>query len=164
MLQKKRGRIAAATAIIGIIAAGSVIFAPHDNRVTPVPAPQKSMLEQVNDVRAQAGKLPVTEDAKLDAAAQAKVNDQINRNYWAHNLPGERIGQFVLQQYPQEKWQLGENLARCQTNDRDRVQQWVNSPDHYKTMIGDYSAMGYAEKVNPNDRNCVYTVMYFIKF
>jgi uncharacterized protein YkwD len=122
---------------------------------------EKPLVEQINEIRAKANKPPLVEDPKLDQGAQAKVNDQVTRNYWAHHLPNEDTRQFLGALYPGRL--TAENIAKCQTNDSQRVKDWVASPPHYAAMIGDYNEFGWAEKVNPADNNCVYTVTYFMK-
>jgi uncharacterized protein YkwD len=150
--------------IAGVLAAGQIaLHKPGGVTITEV-KPEAPMLDQVNEVRAKTGKKAVVHDPKLDEAAREKVDDQVNRNYWSHHLPGERIGQFVSPLYSSTTWKLGENIAKCQMSDTERIKDWANSPEHYATMVGDYDAMGYAERANPQDKNCVYTVMYFIKY
>lgn len=148
--------------IVGLLIAGQIALRNPQSTVITDVTPEKPMLQQINRVRTEIGKPALTQDPKLDQAAFEKVSDQIDRHYWLHHLPGEDTRHFLIDKYPGKR--VGENLAKCQTSDANRVRDWVNSPTHYAVMTGDFDAMGYAEKVNPADHNCVYTVMYFIKY
>jgi uncharacterized protein YkwD len=150
--------------LIVLVASAGVLVATNKPSQPQVRAAvqEKPLLEQINAVRASVGKPALVEDPKLNQAAQMKVDDQVTRNYWKHHLDGEATFKFVSPLYPGQILPGDENLAKCQTSDSQRVDNWVHSPAHYAAMIGDFTAFGYAEKVNPKDNNCVYTVTYFL--
>lgn len=124
---------------------------------------EQSLLELVNEVRAKDGKPALTEDPQLDASAQAKVDDQVARNYWSHKPPTGEGTFFLLYKIVGHKATVAENIAKCQTTNKQRVNDWVHSPTHYEAMIGDYDKFGWAVAINPQDMNCTYTVTYFMK-
>lgn len=165
------GKILGTTAVLAALTIAGIDFAGSGTKnqigdpaptqiVTPTAEP--SLLDQVNAVRAKAGKPALVESAELDVAAQKKVDDQVARNYWDHHLPGENTFQFfpaAVHPYP-----LAENLAKCQKSDTQVVGDWVASPGHYSAMVGDYNQIGFAQEKNPRDSNCLYTVAEFRKF
>jgi uncharacterized protein YkwD len=137
----------------------TVLYRPAKPTVAPR-APEKPLLIQINELRASVGKSPLAEDPKLDVAAQNKAADMIRQNTFEHQLPdGSSPFKYVYEQYPIHA-AGAENLAKCQTSDSQRVNNWQNSPGHYQTMIGDFNRFGWAEQVNPRD-NCIWTVTYF---
>ena len=46
-----------------------------------------ALLASTNQARASNGEAALNLNSQLDAAAQAKANDMIARNYWSHNTP-----------------------------------------------------------------------------
>jgi uncharacterized protein YkwD len=165
--QKKSVPVRQIAVISALVIAGFVAYAQinlHKSGPVTIDQPRQEapMIDQINEARAKAGKKAVVSDPKLTAGAEAKVTDQVSRNYWAHHLPGEDTRQFLVKDYPGKL--IAENLAKCQKSDSSVIHDWTNSPSHYQAMVGDFDAMGYAQKVNPQDQNCIYTVMYFIKY
>lgn len=161
--KKAQGRIPTTLVIVGALIAVIAIVVTINHRPPATAIIEPPMLVLINQVRADAGKPPVYEDQKLDLAAQGKVSDQVNRNYWAHKPPtGESVFVYLEQQYPQHSI-VGENLDKCRFSHATEVTAWHYSPEHYAIMTGDYNAMGWAEEKNPKDHNCTYAVMYFAK-
>ncbi len=116
-------------------------------RVTPsvtTRAPQaqstpKSTVAQVvalvNQERAKAGCGPVTEDAKLDRAAQGHSDDMAARHFFDHKNPdgkgpGDRI---TAADY---HWStLGENIAQGQPTPDAVMNSWMHSPGHRANIL-----------------------------
>ena len=70
-----------------------------------------NLLSSTNSERNAAGASSLTTNSKLSAAAQAKANDMVARDYWSHNTPdGDEPWVFIdAQGYAYTK--AGENLA-----------------------------------------------------
>ena len=93
------------------------------------------LLTQTNAQRAQNGVSDLSLNSQLSAAAQAKANDMVARNYWAHTTPtGEEPWYFMSQAGYQYKT-AGENLAYGFDNSADTVTGWMNSPPHRENLL-----------------------------
>lgn len=121
------------------------------------------LMTQVNAVRAKNNKKALSEDPNLMAAAQRKVADQVARNYPEHHIGNEDTFQFLKPLVGSNYYHLAENLSECGASDSERVQGWINSPGHFKTMVGDFDGFGWAQKYWPK-RDCILTVTYYIKY
>lgn len=104
-----------------------------------------ALLSATNSQRANNGGLPgLTLNSKLAAAAQAKANDMVARNYWSHNTPdGKEPWTFVdAQGYDYQK--AGENLAYGFDNSDATVTGWMNSPSHRANILDtSYKEVGF---------------------
>ena len=98
---------------------------------------QAGTIKWTNIQRADNGGLPpLSENAKLDAAASRKVQDMFNRQYFEHVSPdGKNIGDLV-EGYGYEYIAVGENLALGNfKNDQELVQAWMDSPGHRANIL-----------------------------
>lgn len=103
-----------------------------------------SLLQYTNNYRAKAGEIVLTSNARLTAAAQAKADDMVSRNYWSHTSPtGETPWNFITaNQYNYQ--QAGENLAYGFNNASNTVTGWMNSPEHRDNILNaNYSEVGF---------------------
>ncbi len=94
------------------------------------------LLSSTNAQRAQNGGISgLTLNSKLAAAAQAKANDMVARNYWSHNTPdGKEPWTFIdAAGYVYQK--AGENLAYGFDNSDATVIGWMNSPSHRANLL-----------------------------
>lgn len=101
------------------------------------------VLEKINIARESVGKGPLVEDYKLSMSAEEKASDLAYQGYWSHSTPkGEKFSKLIFR-YSPDAVSVGENLARCYD---DPFNAWMNSPDHYSIIIGDwvYWGMGSA--------------------
>lgn len=112
-----------------------------------------SLLVATNQQR-EKNKIPDLQlDNQLSAAAQAKANDMVTRNYWAHVTPdGQQPWVFITQAgYQYQK--AGENLAYGFTTSKDAVTGWMNSPSHRENLLDSgYTQVGFGF-ANSNDYN-----------
>lgn len=92
-------------------------------------------------------------NTQLSAAAQAKAQDMVAKNYWSHNTPdGSPPWVFITDSgYNYQK--AGENLAYGFENSHDIITGWMNSPTHRQNVLdGDYLDVGFGI-VTSNDFN-----------
>ncbi|MEO6117423.1 MAG: CAP domain-containing protein [Pseudolysinimonas sp.] len=87
-----------------------------------------------NEVRAQAGTTPLVRNAALDKVASDWAYQQWKNGAMSHN-PNYST------QIPAGWTHAGENVASGYTYDTV-VQAWVNSPEHYRNLVGDYTDLG----------------------
>ncbi|KAI8323425.1 SCP-like extracellular [Martensiomyces pterosporus] len=102
------------------------------------------MLSQVNAVRAKAGKSALQLSDQLNSFAQEHSDYQDSIKSMTHSDPSGSLGtRFVAAGI---SWTgAAENVAVGQQDVSAVVQAWVNSPDHYANMIGDYTYAGFGE-------------------
>ncbi len=53
-----------------------------------IPPTKESLLEAVNAERAKVGVKPLVVDPRIEASAQLKANDMVEKNYFGHIIPG----------------------------------------------------------------------------
>ena len=93
------------------------------------------IIRLTNVQRQENGLLPLSENSTLDAAALAKGNDMLAKQYWAHFAPdGTSPWSFFLK-FGYEYSYAGENLARDFTDAQSAVTAWMNSPSHRENML-----------------------------
>ncbi|MDO8664263.1 MAG: CAP domain-containing protein [Candidatus Liptonbacteria bacterium] len=105
------------------------------------------VIERTNIERQNNGGLPaLKENAKLDAAAQAKLKDMFAKQYFEHVSPsGVGPGDLVEAQ-GYDYILAGENLALGNfAGDQDLVTAWMNSPGHRANILNNrYREIGVA--------------------
>jgi len=94
------------------------------------------VFSETNRHRAENGRPALGRDAALDAAAQAKLKDMFDRQYFAHESPtGEGPAQ-VITAAGYAYVTVGENLALGNfADDRELVQAWMDSPGHRANIL-----------------------------
>lgn len=110
-----------------------------------------SLLQYTNNFRSKSGEAGLTINPRLTAAAQAKANDMVGRDYWSHISPtGESPWNFITaNQYNYQ--QAGENLAFGFSNAANTVTGWMNSPTHRDNVLNtNYSEVGFGIASSPN--------------
>lgn len=98
----------------------------------------------INNYRAQFGGSPLTPNAALESAAQAKLEDMINQNYWGHFGPEDEAPWDVIAEYDYRVLHAGENLAMGYEDDLSLVRGWISSAPHRDNMLSDYRHIGIA--------------------
>lgn len=104
----------------------------------------QGLLQYTNAQRASNGLGPLTINSKLNTSAQAKANNMVSRDYWAHNTPdGDEPWVFIdATGYQYQK--AGENLAYGFSNSEATVIGWMNSPTHRANILDQtYSEVGF---------------------
>ncbi len=93
------------------------------------------VIRLTNEKRAQNGLAPVAENSTLSAAAIAKGQDMIAKDYWAHFAPdGTSPWSFFIKFGYKYKY-AGENLARDFSSAAGAVDGWMNSPTHRENIL-----------------------------
>lgn len=98
------------------------------------PAPSGSMAALLNTQRAAQGRGPVSEDARLSAAAQAHAQDMVNNDYFSHTgLNGSRFTQRA--QAAGYGCAVAENIAFGQRSEAEVINVWMNSSGHRRNIL-----------------------------
>jgi uncharacterized protein YkwD len=123
---------------------------------------RSGLLSNTNTQRSNNGKASLAINDKLNASAQAKANDMVARNYWAHNTPdGQQPWIFFdAQGYAYTK--AGENLATGYATTYDTIIGWMNSPTHRANMLDSTFTevgFGFANSANYIEGNTNMTII-----
>jgi uncharacterized protein YkwD len=116
----------------------------------PVPPPSQTqtVIQLVNAARADAGCKALTEDSRLDRAAQDHSDDMGGGHYFSHTTPAgvtfdkreEAAG------YPSPG---GENIAMGQRSAQQVMKDWMNSSGHRANILNcDFVAIGVGLDTN----------------
>jgi hypothetical protein len=109
---------------------------------------KEGVIKWTNNQRVKYGLLPLTENQKLDAMAQAKVDDMFLEQYFAHISPkGKGVGDLA-KNFGYEFIVIGENLALGDyKDDTALVQAWMDSIGHRENILNNrYQEIGVAVK------------------
>lgn len=88
-----------------------------------------------NARRAENGLQPLVFSSQLAQAAQAKANDMLVSDYWAHTSPsGKSPWSFIITSGYRYIF-AGENLARDFSDAASVVAAWMNSPSHRSNIL-----------------------------
>ncbi|MDI2131291.1 CAP domain-containing protein [Yinghuangia seranimata] len=126
--------------------------APHTNPPATGPASTfaAEVLRLTNVERAKAGCGPLTDNARLDAAAKGLSDDMAARNFFDHtdpdgHDPGDRITAAGY------NWSsYGENIARGQQTPAAVMDAWMNSPGHRANILRcSYTELGVGINTSP---------------
>ena len=125
------------------------------------------IIELTNQERISDGESVLTENTLLDNAAERKINDMFQNQYFEHVSPvnGVDVSSFVLEENYQYAY-VGENLAMGDfVSEKEMVQAWMDSPGHRENILGShYTEIGVAvEKGIFQGRNTWIGVQVFAK-
>lgn len=109
------------------------------------------LLSDTNAQRSADHEAGLTLNDQLSAAAQAKANDMVQHNYWAHNAPDGRTPWSFITAAGYNYQAAGENLAYGFDNAGDTVTGWMNSPTHRANVLNaNYKDVGFGVAQSPN--------------
>jgi uncharacterized protein YkwD len=139
-----RAQVIVAIASVALVAGtAAALSVPHSSLVAANAAASSAVTDAqrtqyvfdgTNSVRAQAGTTPLVRNAALDKVASDWAYQQWKNGAMSHNP-------HYSTQIPAGWSHAGENVASGYTYDTV-VQAWVNSPEHYKNLVGDYTDLG----------------------
>lgn len=101
---------------------------------------------ETNRQRTENGLPALTANAKLTAAAQAKLNDMFAQQYFAHESPDGKGPGELAKTAGYAYITVGENLALGNfADDRTLVQAWMDSPGHRANILStEFRELGVA--------------------
>ena len=110
---------------------------------TAVPEVQ-AVLDLVNVERERRDLRPLRLDRKLTAAAEDRLRDMFDREYFGHVAPDGTQPDASVRRRGYEFTGLGENLATGQRTERQAVEHWMRSRGHRRTLLGRFEDAGIA--------------------
>lgn len=126
-----------------IIAVSLVAFYAGPARVSDVTP--SNIIKQTNIARSANKLSTLKTNALLNKAAQAKANDMIRQQYFAHISPSKVTPWAFFKQAGYSYRYAGENLAIDFAESEDIIQAWLNSPSHRQNLLSSrYTEIGVA--------------------
>lgn len=102
------------------------------------------LLAGTNAARAGKNEPPLSIDAQLTSAAQAKANDMAARNYWSHNTPDGQAPWTFIAATGYSYQAAGENLAYGFSDASATITGWMNSQEHRANILNaSYTQVGF---------------------
>lgn len=104
-------------------------------------------------------------DENLNLAAQKKLNDMIQKNYWAHYSPSETAPWIFILESDYSYLFAGENLAKDFYSSQSVVQAWMDSDGHRNNLLNPkFEDMGIAYgNVMLDDQESIVIVQFLAK-
>lgn len=109
---------------------------------------EQEVVRLTNEVRAENGLAPVEADSSLQSVADAKSQDMIENDYFAHESPTYGSPFDMMKEFGVSYEGAGENIAAGQDTPQDVVDAWMDSPGHRDNILNpDFThiAIGYEE-------------------
>jgi uncharacterized protein YkwD len=97
----------------------------------------KNIVTQSNMERKKTKAPELYESLILEKAAQEKLNDMFQKNYWDHYGPNGETAWDFIDNNGYSYHLAGENLARGFINSQEVVSAWMNSPSHRANILND---------------------------
>jgi hypothetical protein len=98
---------------------------------------QSNILSLVNTTRLNAGLNQLTTNSLLQQAAQAKAEDMLKNQYFAHTSPSGLSPWYWIKRAGYVYHYSAENLAVHYTQSEDVQQGWMTSPSHRANILSD---------------------------
>lgn len=106
---------------------------------------EENIFVRVNNERAIAGLPPLTRNPKLDEAAREKLQDMLDKDYFAHDTPDGHATWIWFVKAGYTYTVAGENLARNFDTASATVAGWMASPTHKANILKEkYTETGVA--------------------
>ena len=110
-----------------------------------------ALLADTNDQRTANGLGALALNSMLSNAAQAKAQDMMTNDYWAHVSPTGVTPWYWITNAGYSYQTAGENLAYGFTSASDTITGWMNSPEHRANILNTtYKDVGFGIVNAPN--------------
>lgn len=123
----------------------------------------ENIIALTNASRASLNIRPLRQDQLLGSAAQAKADDMIKNQYFAHNSPSGKSPWDFISTFGYNYMIAGENLAINFTNSESIEEAWMNSPGHKANIVNkDFEDIGIGiAQGSMNGVNAIVVVQMF---
>lgn len=116
-----------------LIYPGQVLTVPGVD--SAVRAYEKEVVRLVNEVRAQKGLNPLTEDWELSRVARYKSQDMKDNKYFSHTSPVYGSPFEMMKNFGISYRRAAENIAKGQATPQAVVNAWMNSSGHRANIL-----------------------------
>lgn len=109
----------------------------------------EALISALNRARTESGLRAVQVHPQLTAAAQRHADDMRARGFFAHKAPGGGTHKSRMRKAGYRACTSGEALAMGVPNEQSAFVGWMNSPGHYKVLMGrKFTHYGFARSGN----------------
>ena len=121
-----------------------------------------ALINMVNQSRESAGIGGLSENIKLDQAAELKAEDMVQKQYFSHNSPDGTTPWHWFSKIGYDYKYAGENLAVGFFDSVDVFHAWLNSPLHRENILNPkYQEVGTAVLKGFGPNNAIVVVQLF---
>ncbi|OHA89345.1 MAG: hypothetical protein A2653_01485 [Candidatus Zambryskibacteria bacterium RIFCSPHIGHO2_01_FULL_43_25] len=109
----------------------------------------RSGIFSFTNIEREGSGLPIfLSNSKLDAVAEGRITDMLNKQYFDHEFPGGKTASVLAEERDYEYIAIGENIAMGGfEGDQDLVLAWMNSPGHRANILSNnFTEMGAAAR------------------
>lgn len=93
------------------------------------------VLKYTNEFRAEVNKNPLVLDETLTKAAMVRSIEMAYANKFSHERPDGNMCYYIMRDFGQDIYGVGENIAMGQRNAKEVSYAWKGSQGHYENMI-----------------------------
>jgi len=123
------------------------------------PVTSGTLIELTNQARVEEGLEALVVSPLLTQSAQAKSNDMLEKNYFAHTSPEGLSPWYWFGQVGYDYIYAGENLAKNYATAEAMFEAWMNSPTHRANILSaNYQEIGIAVA---SDSEVLYATQHF---
>lgn len=136
-----KGKLFVLSAVVCAFLIPPTVYGQTDGVLTT-----RGIFNATNNERVRRGVVKLVRDSKLDAIAQARLDDMFARQYFDHVGPAGEDVQSVTEAQGYSYLRIGENLAfGVYEDDRDVVNAWMQSEGHRENILDTkYTNIGVA--------------------
>ena len=110
-----------------------------------------SLLQLTNADRSSHNEPGLSLNQALTNAAEAKAQNMVKQNYWAHTSPSGKTAEDFIIDSGYQFSNAGENLAYGFNNAQTVNTAWMNSPEHRANILDSgFSNVGFGVAESPN--------------
>jgi hypothetical protein len=111
----------------------------------------EALVMETNEVRAEHSQPSLNLSPTLSVAAQAKADDMVSKDYWAHTGPDGSTPWTFITAAGYTYQYAGENLAFGFRDVDQIISGWMNSPEHRANLLGaEYLDVGFGVASSPD--------------
>jgi len=140
----------------------SLVFVNFPSNIFFADITKSNLISMLNQTRQSLGLGTLTENAKLDQAAELKAEDMVQNGYFNHTSPsGVTPWHWFMQSGYNYKY-AGENLAIGYFESEEVYTAWLNSPSHKENIVNPhYTEVGTAVLEGFGGNNAIVVVQLF---
>ncbi len=133
----------------GVFSPGPLV--KEDNAIVDGLLTERGIMRETNNHRENDGLAPLKKDDELDEVARIKLDNMIDKGYFAHISPSGKGVADIAEEVGYDYLIIGDNLARGNyKDDEDVVSAWMESPGHKENIMDErYEDIGIAVKKEP---------------
>jgi len=140
----------------------SLVFVNFPSNIFFADITRSNLVSMLNQTRQSLGLGTLTENAKLDQAAELKAEDMVQNGYFNHTSPSGTTPWYWFTQSGYNYKYAGENLAIGYFESEEVYTAWLNSPSHKENIVNPhYTEVGTAVLEGFGSNNAIVVVQLF---